>query len=311
MTARQMKPCLGVEASVNVLAVHNKDNTTMSVIERPAKTVANRSKSKIFRGLRILALSCGVTSSQGTTIVVIYTPKDVSIASDSLGTFGSGGPRQVCKIYHLGDVYLGVAGVDNDSATNFQVADIVFSSTSFVRRFADKMKAAASAITVTLREEAINLRKTRPSEFNRVIDPETGGVGIILVGFQDGSTFAISQNFTVSVNSSNDISVVPGDLTECPGSAGCENFVFHGGKWEHIKQFLARSRESNPDTAVRARQLVQLEIDAHTPGVGPPIDVVRITKDGPQLDPKNKTGCPIDLRNATPATNPQPKTRKK
>jgi ATP-dependent protease HslVU (ClpYQ) peptidase subunit len=293
---REMKPPVRVAAYINIIVRHIEDGRIVPIVKRTSEALTYGSKPKIARSALVLALCCTL---RATTIVAVYTPNDVAVAADSLGTFGDH-TEQVCKIFQMGDVFLGVAGVDNDPITNFNVADVVFRSTGFVRNFSDKIKSANSAILVTLREEAVSLRIKRPEEFARVIDPNDGGVGIILIGVQDGQTFAISQYFTVAVNSHNNIVVIPGNITQCPGSPGCQGFTFYGGKSQHLR-VSPFFRAPIIDTADRARALVQVEIDAHTPGVGQPIDVLRVTTTKQEWI-KQKRGCPINLAAVPPPT---------
>jgi hypothetical protein len=49
------------------------------------------------------------------------------------------------------------------------------------------------------------------------------------------------------------------------------------------------------DSADFARELVQLEIDAHVKGVGGPIDVLRVSASGPAWV-QHKPGCLIDCQ---------------
>jgi hypothetical protein len=306
--SRQVEPLLAVNAHVNVFGVHIKDNPALRIIKRPTKTNAYRSKAHVSRVLAIAAmLCCGVIGARATTIVVVYTPKDVSIAADSVGTFETG-PKSVCKIYRMGNVFLGVAGIDNDPVTKFRISEIVFRASRGVQRFDDKIVAAARAINSNLLAEARNLKVTRLRDFSRITNPETGGVTIILVGIQDGAPFAIGQHFGVSLGSKRDIKVAPGKSKQCPG-VECPSgvtYTFRLGVVGAIEKYLSVPHPQITDSAESARQLAQLEIDDHAAGVGGPIDVIRLTTKGVQWV-QQKPGCPIELGLDRPTTTPRRK----
>lgn len=291
-----MEPHFCIETGINIFAVHRKDNTARRIIERTAKSDAKRSKAKVLGCCAICALFFwGTTSARATTIVVVYTPKEVSIAADSLGTFSTG-PQSVCKVYQAGEVFIGVAGAANDPITKFNVANIVFAATNFVRRFTDKMTAAANAIEAKLLEEARQVRSTRPKEFDNLINPDIGGVSIILIGRQDGILYAIGQKFMISADARQNLAVVASGVQQCPGTACAPDrpYTFWMGSATEIQKYMSVPHPRVTDTAASARHLVQMEIDAHAIGVGPPIDVLRMTMTGSEWI-QQKKGCPIKL----------------
>ena len=237
-----------------------------------------------------------VVEMRATTIVVVRTPVDVSIAAGILGTFlGPEGPengRSVCKIYQLGDVFLGATGLDNDPATCFSVSQIVSEAIRAKPAFIEKMSAATSALMPKLLSEANTLRQTRPAAFAALGNQPNGGVAIILVGTEDGIPVAVGQRFGVSVDAGGTTRVSPEELQCCPG-ADCPHgvYTFVLGKREAIDEYHT-VRRTIVDSADLARRLVQREVEAHAEGVGGPIDALRITARQQQWI-REKPGCPI------------------
>ena len=228
--------------------------------------------------------------AHATTIVVVRTPIDVSIAADSMATFGDGRTTTVCKIYQLGDVFLSVAGTDHDPVTNFNVAGIVSAAIkSGSSSPAEKIASVQSALRGAFKIEAQNLKTSRPNEFKEV---RKNPVGVALIGFDHGASFVVAQQF--SIVDGKQLDVVPSKPWLCPGT-DCPAGVFelHMGKADELQKYTALHR-SITDSADFARQLVQVEIDAHTKGVGAPIDVLRISANGPSWI-QQKPGCPIGV----------------
>ena len=231
-----------------------------------------------------------------TTIVVVRTPVDVSIGADSLGTFysgdGSQSDRSVCKIYSVGGAFLGVAGLDNDPVTKFSVPQTISEAIAGKVRFTETLSAAQHALIPKLESELQSLMRTRPQVVSDSLK-SGGGVSIILLGIEDGVPVAIGQRFAVSTDGMSH--VLPEKPVRCPGS-DCVNgvYVFLLGESEIIKKATSSGGQSFNDSLALARRLVQLEIDAHVPGVGGPIDGLRVTAHGQEWVGR-KPGCPISL----------------
>jgi hypothetical protein len=148
----------------------------------------------------------------------------------------------------------------------------------------------------------------RPKEFEAL---KANGVSIMLIGFEKGTPFVIGQQFTISATFKHNVRVTPLKPKWCPG-ADCPNgtYVLHLGAGEAIEQYIAALRppfsSSAPDLA---RNLVKVEIDAHAPGVGGPIDLLRLSASGPEWI-QQKPGCPIEIKPKRSA-NPTGKTAAK
>jgi hypothetical protein len=243
-------------------------------------------------------LLCGFGPAQCTTIVVVRTPVDVSMAADSRQTLidanGNETPRDACKIYSVGNEFIGISGIAGDPKTRFDPSAIVFDAIRDKPTFAEKMTAIVDAMIPRLRAEVL----ARPDQLKNLTDPDIGGMGIVLIGMQNGEPYVVGNSFTVSVNSQGSMSVVPGKGQKCPG-ADCPAGFLAGrlGVAAAIDRLLA-TRPTITDSADFARQLVQLEIDdPTTKGVGAPIDVVRVSRKGTEWI-QRKQGCPIRVNGA-------------
>jgi hypothetical protein len=298
MIACQMEPPFSVSTYVNVFRAHIEYNPALGIIERTTKAIG--SKPHILRGLKIALLFLVGVIARATTIVAVRTPTEVSIAADSLATLvGADGKvttNDVCKIYSQGNVFIGVAGLANssDDVARFSVSEIAFSAMRSEQTLSGKMDAAVKAIQSEVAPEMSKIRSARPADFATISDPEKGFMAIMLIGIEDGVPVGIAQKFQVAVDSKN-VQVVPSERLACPG-ADCPIgfYVFSMGQTEEMMKYMAAPHPTFATPADLARTLVQVEIDARAPSVGPPVDVVRVTTQGTEL--KTKAGCPIEIR---------------
>jgi hypothetical protein len=240
-------------------------------------------------------LCCWSFVARATTIVVVRTPVDVSIAADSLGTFsnhvGTVTEGPVCKIYQSGATFLGVAGIDNDPTTKFSVAESALPARRDGWPLSRQMDAAEIALIKALRSEAAYLKAHDPVNFGKLTARDIGGVQIIFVGLEGGVPSAVGEQLTVSDVGST-ISVIRASRQQCPGS-DCPNgvYTFELGSHAAIDRYLSLQGTRSFSGSELAKTLVQLEIDARTPGVGGPIDLLRINAKGPEWI-QQKAGCP-------------------
>jgi hypothetical protein len=281
-----------VETHVNILRVNVENYTATRIIEGTHKSPTYRAKPYIARVLAISALFLfGSTIGLSTTIVAIRTPTDVSIAADSIATFQSAAPESVCKIYRAGTIFFGVAGMDHDPVTKFNVSTIISKAIRTTQDFNKKMASTERALVPAFRVEMISLKSTRPKEFDIA---RQNGVSVTFVGFENAIPFVIAQSFVVSVTPTGDILVIPSKVKRCPGQECPDGFyITRMGITEVIEKYIAISRTEHITPWQFAAKLVQLEIDdTKAKTVGPPIDILNITAKGPEWI-SQKAGCPI------------------
>jgi hypothetical protein len=267
-----MKPLFSVDTNIDIAGINAENNAAVLVVVGTTKSDADISKANVFWTIWILALFCG--RIQATTIVVVRTPAEVAMAADSCGTMGYQPTcKSVCKISHIDDIYVAVAGLDNDANTGFSVSKSVALAIHGRHTFIEKMNLATKAIQLPLRKEAIALKKIG------FLDPLLkDGVVILLIGSQEGVPMYAGQSFTVT-DSRGTIKVVPSKREECPGT-DCPNGLWISPVGETDAITVYRSNPMNRvvhDAAEYARTLVQVQIDKPTKGVSGPVHVVRIS----------------------------------
>ena len=245
-------------------------------------------------------------TARATSIVAVRTPIDVSIAADSCGTFGADDHecRNVCKIYKVGDYFLGVAGMDKDNPRNFSIAQIFMDGAVGQGTVKQKIAVAENALTSGIRDEAAWLKGNSPKDFAKITNPNAPAVSIVVIGIDDGVPFAMQRDFRIVIDSGSIRVDIP-KRTGCPGRdcpTGLKGFFL--GQIDAITRVVSDGFRIS-DSSSTARSLVQLEVSARAEGVGPPIDVLRLTAKG--VEGNQKSGCPDTIQPSKNVLHPKVK----
>jgi hypothetical protein len=249
---------------------------------------------RVFVVTVVLIISMSAPSL-GTTIVAIRTPELFAIAADSAGTFKGGGnsdrERPVSKIFQSGGVLYAIGGLAKDSRRGFDPERVI---ADFLRASHQLQSAVTNLETIlseSLREELSKLQKEEPDLFRDAIQGSINGTSVLMASFENGQPIAIGIHFVGAVNSDGKV-VVRTHRLACPGDCLDGTYTFFLGHRKAIDKYVAEHDKRFsmwPEEAVRF--IVQLEIDAKTPGVAPPIHVVRLNKDGIRwLSPERAVG---------------------
>jgi hypothetical protein len=233
---------------------------------------------------------------QATTIVAIRTPAGVTFAADSAGTFrGHGSPesiRPVCKIYQDGQAFFAVAGLVHDPPTNFSVPKIVVRSTQGAKSIQERGTRFGAQIQRDIASEIQRLKASDPAGYKK-LTTEPGAVTVIFGGVEKGIPVVNGVSIDLSLARDGTIQTTL-KHDNCPGN--CPNGVrmFYAGQTEHIERALHSGAVPSVRPPDIARFLVQLEIDARSPGVGGPIDILDISSGGPRWAQRKET-CPSSI----------------
>jgi hypothetical protein len=234
--------------------------------------------------------------AMGTTIVVIRTPQEVVIAADSAATFqGDGRPvatGTVCKIYRVNDsLFFAVSGLVNDSRTGFSIPEIVASG-SAGGSIAEKLATMERAVQGAVLRELPRVKERDPAGYATLMGSK-GAVTVTLGGIDAGAP--IVTGFSLGLAASPNGSIETNILRDsCPGNCASGVRVFWFGEVAAVERLRASGRLPALAMPELARYLVQAEIDAGAPGVGGPVDVLRILPSGPVWLQK-KQGCPVTM----------------
>ena len=243
-------------------------------------------------------------SARATTIVVARTTNEIVIGADSkvTDTFGNALDRHACKIRQVGNLFIAFEGLEIDRQTGFNVGEIA--STSL------QMNASASAgervsiltgfLVSGLFHELGFLKKNAPETYFKKIEGGQIFLRVIVCGFEGGRPLVFVRSFKAAPISPQQIgvSVIPDDCLDDCRDQIATRFV---GETDAIEGLP----EENPGFWQKGlvdgvRRLIETEIATRSEYVGPPIDILRIDRNGARWIQK-KTEC-LNIEN--PAKRP-------
>ena len=224
------------------------------------------------------------SSCLATTIVAIRTPEVFAIAADGGGTFKGGGnpPTQqsVSKIFQEGGVLYAICGLAKDDRRGFHPAEIIAVLAQKTPSFPYLLTNLEAALSKSLKEELARLRIEDPLLFQDSIEGDNAGTAVLLAWFEKGEPVAVAIRFVGTVDPDGQLRIRTTRLA-CPGDCPGETYTFFLGHRKAIDKYVAEHGKDfamSPEEAVSF--LVNIEIDAKTPGVGPPVDAARLNKKG-------------------------------
>jgi len=227
--------------------------------------------------------------AEATIIIGIRTPEEVVIAADSMGTFqglypGRSGP--VCKVFTVGRVGFAVGGLVKSPRGGFDAAAVVGQALFGRRSIFQAVAAIEGELRLSIAQELERQRHEDPKLFAKTVEGGDGSVASVLLGgFEGDVPVAVAVGFKASYDPAGEISVSASRLA-CPGDCPSGVLTFYLGNSSPIERYTSEHGQplEMPPAAV-VRFLAQLVIDARVPGVGPPIDVLVISKSGMSWHP--------------------------
>jgi len=218
-----------------------------------------------------------------TAIVALRTPEAIGIAADSLVTVKGGSiPAQnkaKCKIMEEGGVIFTLAGFAADPDRSFDLRHVIASALSEEKTGAPA-KQVADAASRALKTELDELRASAPALLERFISIRRRELArVLLASFSENIPRMEVLSFTVVEK--NGQSLIEVSRQSCPGNCNPEKInAAYLADGRPIEKALASEKipENKPEQA--AEILVRRVIEAGTPGVEPPVDVVRIDRSG-------------------------------
>ncbi|HEX9022649.1 MAG TPA: hypothetical protein VF799_02305 [Geobacteraceae bacterium] len=242
-----------------------------------------------------ICLTAAIPAS-ATSVVCIRTPEAIAVAADSrLASRGDDSQKKVekdCKIVQAGDSFFSMTGFVKDPLRPYDAVRIV--REALLRNVPPHGPEAAltGAIETALREELQRLRAEAPDLYLRFIKGQTGTLlKVLLAGFEGGTPKMVLLGFRERVSPAGEINIAV-ERESCPGTCdprGVNALVL--GDRRPIDSFLRGGKIDFRTPEKAASFMVQLVIDANTPDVGPPVDVLRIDGGGARWIEK-KEECP-------------------
>jgi hypothetical protein len=220
----------------------------------------------------------------GTVIVAVRTPEVFAIAADGEGTFRSEGKvtsrRSVPKIFQQSGALYAISGLTKDPGRGFDPTAMIAASLAVPLPLRNTANSLEVLLSKALEDELTKLRVEEPALFREAVEGDNRGTSVLLARWENGEPAGIGLHFLPAVDVQGNLTIQTQRLA-CPGDCPRGTFTWFLGHRKAINKYVAErgnNMRMSPEDGVRF--LVQLEIDAGTPGVGPPIHVVRLDGDG-------------------------------
>jgi hypothetical protein len=221
-----------------------------------------------------------------TSIVAALGPHEVVIGADSkrkISEFDPSGnlvgvtSTPVCKIQKANGFYFGCSGPCGE----VDVASIIVRASRRAGTIQRKVEIAIPPI-----EDALNnfLNDKKERALRRYTNKPTV-LQLLFVGIQAQTPLILGVDFHYRRSASGGLSVSAGETQNCgPTSDTCTHLAI--GKTDAISNFTKKKGSmdflARAQPAVGVEYLIQLEIEEEADDVGPPIDILRITRRGAQ-----------------------------
>lgn len=243
-------------------------------------------------------------SARATTVVLARTANEIVVGADSkvTDTYGNNLNRRACKILQVGNLIVAIAGFEIDRQTGFSVPEIATTALQLKPSApaAEKVSMLTGFLVSRLFKELIEVRKLSPDSYSEKFEGGRAFLKIIVAGFERGQPLVFVRNFRAVQFSPQKIgvSVLPDDcLNDCQGEV-VTRFL---GETEAIDGLPEETPEFWRDGLVNGvRRLVETEIAARSEYDGPPIDIVRLDKNGVQwIQKKPECSTPTSRKRLT------------
>jgi hypothetical protein len=255
----------------------------------------------------LVFLSLSSSAAFATSIVAARNNDEIVIGADSRTTLvlpeGSiEGSIKKCKIVQAGDLFfasagsagIGPADSPGDIYPGFDLEKTIAASLEGSGDIADRVKNMETALIAELTRIAEKARKDDAAFFMKRFVGRPADA-IIIGGIENGQLVLMVRTFTMIVSPTGSLSFDIGRFS-CPGDCIEPITAIFEGKTAAIRDYLTQHKLflhfADPVDAVR--DLVSLEISADPSSVGPPIDILRLTKKGAEWV-QRKSLCP-DIR---------------
>ena len=245
--------------------------------------------------MMVLFLVISYAPSYGSSIIAVRNDNEVVIGTDSKRLtaakedLSDAQPELACKIVRADNVFVASAGIVGILPSNhgeipaeFDLAKIMNDAALSEGSIMDKADNLAKAVEDSLlRMSEWAKKKMRPLFEGLFIGKQL--LQVVMAGMENGSPAIIVMAFELSTSPSGELRANV-ESRACPGIACPTGFVYiFMGKHEAIDKYLPLDPEiwkSDPVEVVQ--KLMEIEVTSERETVGPPIDILRITKDGPE-----------------------------
>ena len=257
------------------------------------------------------------SAASATSVVAVRNDDEIVIGADSKTTLtpvsGAGKPESIakCKIVQTGDLFFASAGsagigqaeLRGYADPEYNMKDVIAQGLRGNGNIAERVGNLERVLVANLTQIAEKVRQDNAAFFlERFVKNPVHTV--IIVGPDDGELVLMVRTFRLIISPSGSLSFQIGRFA-CPGDCRTSFITIFEGQTGAIRNYLQDHALflyfADPVAAVR--DLVELEISKDPSSVGPPVDILRLTKKGAEWVQK-KPLCPDIQKTSTPLSAP-------
>ncbi|HKQ03745.1 MAG TPA: hypothetical protein VJ464_01335 [Blastocatellia bacterium] len=232
-------------------------------------------------------------SAHGTAIAAIIRPGEIVVAADSRAVDGNNrpDPEPICKIRQSGSVFYVVHGFVENKPTRYDFFSTADTSLNAKGTTLSKIVTFEQTVKSQLEATLQNIKHNNPTRFEEM-RVDGAAVGILFFGIQrQKELFFYYRRFLISNLRENAVEVDV-ERHNCPGKDCPFGIALVFAPKEDLEQFQRENPSFwNGNLIDATRKFVQKEIDKGLVHIGPPIDILRITKRGADWI-QHKPECP-------------------
>jgi hypothetical protein len=250
------------------------------------------------------------SSAFATSIVAVRNNDEIVIGADSKTTLTQvyenvREPEGVvkCKIVQAGRLFFASAGsagigpvaLRGHIDPEFNVKELIARGLGGEGKIGEKVRRLEKVIVLNLTQIAEKVRQDNPAFFFQRFVSYPAHT-IIIAGLEDEKLILMVRTFRLVVEPSGSFSFEIGRFA-CPGDCRESFITIFEGRTEAIRRYLHGNENFlyYTDPAVAVRDLVEMEISDDPSAVGPPVDILRLTRRGAEWI-QRKSLCP-DIQN--------------
>lgn len=257
-----------------------------------------RSRVVLLPCLLLAGLSAALPAVAQTSVVALWTPDEIVVGADSKTITGRGAGRSTCKIAQLEDsFFFAAAGLNTEPKTGFELAKIVRQAFAQPGTMREKVDDFESLVDTPLTAALQRLKQEEPAFYEHYLENKGQVLQVVFFGLEDGNPELFLRTFEVELISGN-VTVVM-ERNECTAGTCPSTMVFLLGYSGAASAFVtSHPGFSKNGLAPAVEHLVDMEIAEVPQFVGPPVDILRVNRQGASWV-KRKAQC-APLRKVQP-----------
>lgn len=307
-----MKPFVAIFTHVHVYRVRAtyKVVSTLVRYQSPSKAAVTSLAYPLWFVLLMLLVNT-IPVSANTAIVAVWNPRETVIAADSKEGLVSlaDGTRQdriACKIYRFGSLFYAYSGtIATHSQSGFDARLLIEKALSKGKFVSGKAQGFEDTVTAPLLKALEMVRQDNLAYFEREL-LKGNPLQLLIAGIEDGKAVMSVRGFKIISGHSAPIQLQTTRI-DCPQDCAPQGKYVLLGEHNAIDRFLSNPANNdiwNHGLISAASFLVSLEIFGTPQTVGPPVDILRITRTGaewiqkkPECEEPKKAPAKTPVRN--------------